>query len=412
MLILGYLFWCLFVFIGVVWIMVMIKNKGNICMSKKSMRLQKRLPSVSVIIPAHNEEKCISKTIKSILSLDYPRRLLEVIVVNDCSKDKTKKIAKGFSKKGLIRLISNKVNKGKGYSLNRGIAASRGDLVVCMDADSTVKRNALKKMVPHFRNPDIAAVTPALKIINTKNKLEKMQYIEYIFNVFFRKMLGFLDAIHVTPGAFSIYRKSVLQEIGGFDEHNLTEDMDIALRIHKAGYRIENELGAVSFTECPSKWGQLYKQRMRWYRGAMYNSIKHRDLLFNRKYGNLGFFYMPINVIAIAAIIFIFVTFLLSYSSMLGDWLYKMSLINWDFGYVVASIPGAISGLLATPLVLLIIGFVLGIYMIYISFKYIGEKRERGKISYIGYLVFYPITIMLFWTVAMLYELFRIKKNW
>jgi len=267
-------------------------------------------------------------------------------------------------------------------------------------------------MSPHFGDSNIGAVTPALKLIKKERRIERVQNIEYTFNVFFRKMLSFLDAVHVTPGVFSIYRKSALQEIGGFDEHNLTEDMDVALRLHKAGYRIDNELSAVSYTLCPQKWRGLFKQRLRWYRGGISNSVKHRDILFNKRYGNLGMFYMPVNVLAIAAIISIFVTIVWTAGYFITDSITKFSMINWDVGFVIQSIPATLYGALTTPIFLLIIGLIFGIAMIFISFGFVGDDMNRSKFSYFFYLLFYPLILMLFWTIAFVYEIFRFRKRW
>lgn len=411
--IVNYVIWYLFVFIGIVWIMVMLMNKD---VPPKKIK-GSALPSVSVIIPAFNEESTIAKTIKSVLSLDYPRKLLDIIIVNDCSTDKTGKVADSFRKTGLIRIVHNERNRGKGYSLNRGISMSKGELIVCMDADSTVNKDALKMMVPHFEDRYMGAVTPALKVLNKKSSLESVQHIEYIFNVFFRKMLAFLDAIHVTPGAFSVYRKSVLKKIGGFDEDNLTEDMDIALSIHNAGYKIENELGAVSYTVCPDNWMTLFKQRVRWYRGAIHNSIKHSYLLFNKRYGNLGMFYMPFNVMSIFAIVFIFSSILYNVVFYASDFIFKLSLVNWDIEVMMSklslsAIPDLVFHSITTTTFLLMMGLGLGIGMLLISFRFVGEMDSGRKINYFFYLLIYPFAIMLFWTAALLFNIFRVKKRW
>jgi len=409
---LNFAVWYMFIFIGIVWIMVMFTNRGV----SPEPRKGSFFPKVSIIIPAFNEESTISKTIKSVLSLDYPKKLLDIIVVNDCSADRTGKVAEKFKKLGLIKLIHNSRNRGKGYSLNKGISLSKGELVVCMDADSTVSKDALKKMVPYFEDKYMGAVTPALKVANNKSSLENIQHIEYIFNVFFRKMLAFLDAIHVTPGAFSVYRKSVLKKIGGFDEDNLTEDMDIALSIHNAGYRIENEMNAVSYTVCPSDWITLFKQRVRWYRGAVYNSIKHSYLLFNKRHGNLGIFYMPFNVMSIGAIVFVFSSVLYNIFFYSSDFMYKLSLVNWDIWvlmskYSLAAIPGIIFNSITASAFLLMAGLSLGVLILMLSFSFVGEKGAK-KINYFIYLLIYPFAIMLFWTVAVSFNILRLKKRW
>ncbi|MFH1470726.1 MAG: glycosyltransferase family 2 protein [Candidatus Micrarchaeota archaeon] len=247
----------------------------------------KMLPSVSVIIPAYNEEECIGKTIQSILSLDYPKKKLEVIVVNDGSKDKTAEVAKHYT----VKLI-NKKNSGKANSINVALKHAKGELVAIMDADSFVTKGALKKMVGYFGDPEVASVTAAMKVWEPKTAVQKLQTGEYLLNAFLKKLQSFVDGISVTPGPFSVYRKSVFKRLGGFDENTLTEDQEIALRIQSANMRIENSINAEVFTQVPKSIRSLFKQRRRWYLGYLQNIWKHKAL-FSPRYGDFGMFVLP-----------------------------------------------------------------------------------------------------------------------
>ena len=409
--IINYFAWFLFVFIAVVWILVLLKNRMN--MSNKGSAMRK-LPMVSVLIPAYNEETSIATTIKSVLNIDYPKHLLEVIAINDCSTDRTGEIAKGFARQGSIRLLNNEKNRGKAYSLNRAIKISKGDYVACVDADSMVEPGILKKMIWQFKDPSVAAVTPALKIWEPKNFLEKAQHAEYLLNIFLRKMLAFLDAIHVTPGVFSIYRKDVLEEIGGFEEDNLTEDMEIALKIHQHGYKIENDLSAISYTICPGKWSELLGQRIRWYRGAIQNTIKYRHMIFNRKYGNLGFFFFPANFMAVFVIIGIFFVMVWNYLTLATTTLWKMSLINWDLSVYFGEIKllEMLAATITTPLLLSVVGIIIGGYVLYTSFSISGESVKENKPGYFLYLIIFPFVYIFFWAVALVYEALGLKRKW
>jgi cellulose synthase/poly-beta-1,6-N-acetylglucosamine synthase-like glycosyltransferase len=407
----NYIAWFIFVFIGVVWILVMIKNRSSMHIDYK---LPKKLPMVSVLIPAYNEGETIAKTIKSVINIDYPKHLLETIVINDSSTDDTGKVAKEFENRGEIRLLTNKKNKGKAYSLNRAIGLCKGEYVACVDADSMVEPGILKKMIGYFKDPSIAAVTPALKIWKINSFLEKAQHAEYLLNVFLRKMLAFLDSVHVTPGVFSLYSKSVLQEIGGFEEDNLTEDMEIALKIHKHGYRIENNLSAMSYTMCPSKWRDLFNQRLRWYRGAIQNTIKYRHMLFNRKYGNLGFFFFPANFMAVFIIIGVFFLLAWNYTNLVLSTIWRMSLINWDFTLFFGELNVAefLAQIINTPLMLSAVGIVIGGYVLYTSFSLSGENVRKNKPGYFLYLIIFPFVYMVFWAMALIYEALGLKRNW
>ena len=409
--IINYVAWFIFVFIAVVWILVLIKNRKEV---HADMRGSGSTPMVSVLIPAYNERESIAATIKSVLKIDYPKRMIETIEINDCSTDDTGRIAGRFARQGRIRLLNNKENMGKAYSLNRAITMCRGEYIACVDADSMVEPGILKKMIGYFSDPSVAAVTPALKIWNHGNFLEKAQYAEYLLNVFLRKMLAFLDAVHVTPGVFSIYRKGVLEDIGGFEEGNLTEDMEIALKIHQHGYKIENDLSAISYTICPARWRELFRQRIRWYRGAIQNTIKYRHMLFNRKYGNLGFFFFPANFLAVFVIIGIFFVMVWNYLNLAASTLWKMHLINWDLSLYFGEIDLAqlLGTAVNTPLLLSTVGLVLGGYVLYTSFRISGESVRKNKPGYFLYLFIFPFVYIVFWAVALLYEALGLKRNW
>jgi len=409
--IINYVAWYAFMFISVMWFLILLKNRGDM----KNLREERRwLPRVSVIIPAYNEEQYLAKTIKSMLNLDYPRRLLDIVVVNDCSKDGTRKIAESFRSAG-VRIFNNKINMGKAASLNRVLPLCRGELVACIDADSTAEPAILKKMTGYFRNPKIAAVTPALKVENAKNTLEKAQYAEYMLNILLRKMLALIDSVHVTPGVFSVYRKKVLLELGGFDKDNLTEDMEIALRIHGAGYSIENNMNAVSYTACPEKMGELYKQRVRWYRGGLQNAVKYKHMLFNRKYGNLGVFFLPFNLIIIIAIVAIFCTLVLDAASNILRSVFQFGLVRWDFLGMLPkemSLSIIMDYVFNTPMVLWTIGTAVSLALLYLSFRMNSEKLQARRLSYFAYVFVFPFIYMVFWAAAVFYEVTGKKRKW
>ncbi len=389
----NYAAWFVFMFISVVWILVMLQNRGR----SPKLRRFKRLPKVSVLIPAYNEEKTIRQTIESIISMEYPPSLLDVIVINDCSTDRTAEIARGFARQGKITLLSNRRNMGKARSLNRALGICKGEFIACVDADSIVEKDIIRKLLPYFYSRSVAAVTPALKVWKKENCLEKVQHAEYILNVFLRKMLSFLDAIHVTPGVFSIYRSSVLKEVGGFDEENLTEDMEIALRIHEAGYSIESNLDAVSYTMCPRRWHDLYRQRLRWYRGSIENMGKYRRMFFNTFYGNLGMFLLPMNAIGVTAILAILFSVVYSNLNEAANFVWRLSLINFDFFTLVGKLDLQLmlEQILSTPFIFGCVGMGLGAYLLWVSFRSVGTSVRSNTSGYFLYLTLFPFLMML-----------------
>lgn len=173
-----------------------------------------------------------------------------------------------------------------------------GELVGGLDADSFVTSKALKRMIGYFDDEDVMAVTPSLKVYKPKKVLQKIQMIEYLIGVFLRKIFALLGSINVTPGPFSIYRKSFFDKNGGWDEDNITEDIEIAFRIQSKNYLIENSETATVYTVSPASFKGLFSQRIRWYVGGLQNALDYRHL-FGTKHGNLGLFILPGSFISV-----------------------------------------------------------------------------------------------------------------
>jgi cellulose synthase/poly-beta-1,6-N-acetylglucosamine synthase-like glycosyltransferase len=253
-------------------------------------------PKISVIVPAYNEEKNIRKCIESLLSANYPKDKLEVIVVDDGSTDRTYEIAKSIKDKRVK--VYTKPNSGKGASLNFGIERASGELIAVLDADSTIGHETILRMLHLFEDEDVAAVTAAVKVRKSSNLIKEFQRIEYLFIIFTRKLLSFIDAVPVTPGPFSIYRSNVLRKIGGFDENNLVEDHEIALRLQYYNYKIRSSIDADVYTEVPENTSALMKQRVRWQKGGILNVINYRKMI-NPAYGDFGVFVLPLTILSV-----------------------------------------------------------------------------------------------------------------
>ena len=264
----------------------------------------KNFPTVTIIVPCFNEEHTVGKTIKSILNLDYPKDKLSIIIVNDGSTDNTFRELKKFEKHPQISILSKK-NGGKHTALNLALEKVESDLVGCLDADSFVDRDALKKITPFFDDLSIMAVTPSIKVHEPKSVLQYLQKIEYSWGVFLRRMLSSLGALYVTPGPFSIFRVRVFRELGGYRHGHQTEDLELALRLQKNHYRIVNSHGANVFTVAPAQLPALYKQRVRWTYGFLNNAIDYREMFFSKKYGHIGIFILPIATSSIFSTLYI-----------------------------------------------------------------------------------------------------------
>jgi biofilm PGA synthesis N-glycosyltransferase PgaC len=265
--------------------MLFIKNRGAMFSEQPHPEV---LPSISLIIPAYNEAAHIVETIRAAKSLSYPQELFEIIVVDDGSSDGT---AEAAAAEG-VRVISQQ-NAGKSAALNVGIKESRGEIVGCIDADSYPLADALLKMVPYFGDPRVAAVTSSIFVKDPKNFLEKLQEMEYILIAWNRKLLDYLHSVYVTPGPLSLYRKGVLEKIGGFKGAVLTEDIEIAWRMQKAGYLIRMALPAKVFTRVPSSFKKWWSQRLRWDIGGIQTVNAYRQEFMSRRHGIFGMFVIP-----------------------------------------------------------------------------------------------------------------------
>lgn len=272
--------------------------------AKRRARRPSRYPTVSVIVPCFNEEKTLARTIRSLLALEYPADKLSLFVVNDGSTDGTFAIARRFAKYPQLKVFS-KENGGKFTALNLGIAHAKSELIGCLDADSFVDSRALTEIVHHFNdNPEVMAVTPAVKVFQPKKLLELIQHAEYSFGIFQKKVFDNLAAIPVLPGPFSFYRREVFEKIGGFRHAYNTEDLEMTMRMHANHMKMTNAHTAYVYTKVPHTFWGLLRQRVRWVQGFIQNSVDYRFMYFNRRYGSLGLFVLPTGVLAIISALY------------------------------------------------------------------------------------------------------------
>ena len=368
-----------------------------------------RLPSVTIAVPAFNEEHTIAKTIKSLLRLDYKKKKIRIIVVDDGSLDKTYSVAKKFECENLK--VYRKKNGGKGTALNFALEKTNTELFGALDADSFVRSDALKKMIGYFENPKVMAVTPSLKVYKPKNILQKIQYIEYLMGIFLRKIFAFLGSIHVTPGPFTIYRVSFFRKYGGYDSFNPTEDIEIALRIQEKKGIIENSVDATVHTVTPASFNELLKQRVRWYSGFTQNVMDYKHL-FSYDYGNLGMFILPASF---ASVLLVVVSLFYTIYKIITRTIIQ-NLLNWnyiDFDFWRLFDPNFDFFFFNTNSIafLSVTLLLLGILVIYTA-KKISKEKKKIKFFYAFYLVLYWALFGFWWAVAGIYRLAGKKIMW
>ncbi|MEA1909994.1 MAG: glycosyltransferase [Patescibacteria group bacterium] len=367
----------------------------------------KRFPKISIIVPAYNEGKTIKRTIQSLLSLNYSKRLLEILVIDDGSKDDTFEIAKKFPQ---IKSFTKK-NGGKGSAINLGLKKATGEFVAIMDADSFVSKHMLKRMIGYFENEKVMAVTPTLKVHSPKGFLQRFQYIEYLISVILKKIFSYIGGIYVTPGPFSIYRALFFKKHGGFDENNLTEDMEIALRIQHKGYEIENSINAVVTTVAPNNFKALLHQRMRWYTGMIENVWAYRSL-FGAHTGNLGVFVMPVMALSIAMSLTYLIYYGTSIFSNVWHNIYQVYLVGFDLDVVTRSLQNLSLINLINPfsvLVVLMITFMLTILAL--AKIYSKDKANLPGTTLLYIFIYGPIS-GFWWITTVLYKVLRLQVKW
>ena len=287
-------------------------------------------PPVSVVIAAYNEGKVIEKTLRSVLATSYTGPI-EVIIVDDGSKDNTAEEVERFAGKDpRVRLIQQP-NRGKAVALRNGVGHAANEMLVFLDADTIFEPQTIGELIAPFSNPLIGAVSGNARVGNRfqrpkypatlkeawqvvrltlRSFIARCQALEYIcgFNLD-RRAYTEWNCITVIPGAVSAFRKSAIEAAGGFTHDTLAEDTDLTLTMHRLQYRMEFAPNAIAWTEAPETVWTLAKQRFRWAFGTMQCLWKHRDLLFSPRAGALGFFSMPsvwffqIGLVAIAPLV-------------------------------------------------------------------------------------------------------------
>ncbi len=249
-------------------------------------------PAVTVLIPAYNEEAVIVDTVSAALASQYPR--LEILVVNDGSKDRTSELVRReFGRDRRVRLL-DQVNRGKPAALNHGLSEATGEIIVSIDADTIVDPQAIPRLVRHFADPRVGAVAGNVKVMNRNRWITRWQALEYITSQNLEKRaFDLLNCIPVVPGAVGAWRADVLRDHGGFSGETVAEDTDLTLTIRREGWKILYDEDAIGHTEVPETIDALIRQRFRWTFGTLQAVWKHRDTAGNPRYGTLGWVAIP-----------------------------------------------------------------------------------------------------------------------
>lgn len=260
-------------------------------------RVLTSIPIISVIVPAYNEEANIKRTLDSIIDSDYPTK--EIIVVDDGSIDLTYAIASRYmqTSKHCKITVMRKQNGGKVSAINYGLLFALGEIIIVVDADSIIERNALKETAKQFQRSGVIAVAGKVEVLNTSNFLTNCTALELVLGAnLLRPAFSLLGIVMVVPGALGGFSKKRLTQCGLYDRDTLAEDFDITVKIAKGGGKIVG-ISAISYTEAPTTLKAFYKQRSRWYRGIFQTLLKHNDAMKSGRYGILSKVGYPITVL-------------------------------------------------------------------------------------------------------------------
>ncbi len=280
-------------------------------------------PLVTVLVPAYNEGKVIERTVKSVLATGYDN--VEVLVIDDGSTDDTGDVVRRLmTREPRVRLLQ-KPNGGKAHAANAGLLEAKGSIIVAVDADTVIVRDAIEYLVGHFADPEVTAVCGNVEVGNVHSWLTRFQAIEYVTSQNFdRRAFAVLNAVSVVPGALGAWRRDAVLKVGGYSTETLTEDADLTLTVLRAGGRIAYEPRAIGRTEAPETVSGLLKQRFRWTYGTYQCLFKHRGAFFH---GTLGWFGLP-NMVVFQV--------LFAALSPIGDLVMVLSLFRGDFGAFAA----------------------------------------------------------------------------
>lgn len=258
-------------------------------------------PLVTIIVPAHNEEKTLQRNLNSILNSSY--RNIELIIVNDSSTDRTPQIARNFQRKyrnQFKRIIVLNVNvRGKARALNAGLKYARGSLFMCLDADSALTENALKYGVSNFRNRRVVTLSSNVKIFPGKGMLNLFQRIEYLICYQMKKAETLTKTQYIVGGIGSMFRTKMVKTLGGYDTDTITEDIDLSMKViskYGSRVRIGYDPRMVVFTEAVINMKGLLQQRFRWKYGRYQVFLKQKHLFWShsRKQNRLlTWLYLP-----------------------------------------------------------------------------------------------------------------------
>lgn len=248
-------------------------------------------PTVSIVVPVYNEEKTIAGKLRNLLEIDYPVDKMEIIVVDDGSTDKTADVTQLFMKNG-VKMLRQRDRKGKIFALNLAFPRSHGDVLITTDADVRTPKSILKEVMPYFADRKVGAVCASQVLVNVDESRSTLTESRFQrFYTLLRQRESAVDSTIVFNGEFTAIRKELLDQIpaeAGVD------DVEIPIMVRKKGYRCVLIHEAVFYDFAPSKFKIRWKQKITRSQGIIKALWRHKEILFNTKYGIYGKIIYPV----------------------------------------------------------------------------------------------------------------------
>ena len=338
------------------------------------------VPMISLMVPCYNEGDNLDESIPHLLQLRYPN--YELIFINDGSKDNTAEIIDRWAAKEKKITALHQENQGKASALNHGLTIAKGKYVACIDGDAVLDYYALDYMVQALeKDPKYAATTGNPRVRNRSTILGRLQVSEFSSIIgLIKRAQGLMGTIFTVSGVCCLFRKDVMEEIGGWSTNMITEDIDISWKIQIAGYNIMYEPRALCWVLMPESMKGLYKQRLRWAQGGAETIIKYFPKIWHWKNRRLWPMYIEYFVTAIWAVLWVlFALFTLGQKFIFGIDIENM-------------------GLFETNISIMFFAF----FLQCILSLYIDSRYERDLLRYGLSCIWYPYIYWLLNTVTLL----------
>jgi cellulose synthase/poly-beta-1,6-N-acetylglucosamine synthase-like glycosyltransferase len=354
---------------------------------------EKELPTISIVVPVKNEEKVIQRLLDALIGLNYPREKKEIIIVEDGSTDNTVNVCMKFAEEtnANLKVLRKPSSNGKPSALNYGISNAQGEIIGVFDADNVPSKDSLLNVCRYFDDSTVAAVQGRTSSINPQENM-LTNFISHEETIWCETYLRGKDVLNLfvhLKGSCQFFRRDVLEELEGFDETSLSEDMEISARLTEKGYRIRYAADVQSWQESPPSLGQLFRQRTRWFRGTMEVAFKYGRLM--AKPGK---------------------TRLDAEATLLGPFILIASLITYVAAFSAVFVPVPLSLWLQFLMQSTAVVTTLSIFLSSLALIYASKPRKATSLLWLPFIYFYWSLQAFIAFYAMFLILLRRPRRW